>query len=342
MHLLRHVERWFWAVCLVAVLVGLLPVPGMALLGAKPCLYTFLGGILFFTGLKIDFAAAWRELRRPWLLIYLAAMLMVVLPLGIWGLARLVVPAFAAGVLIVGAMPAGMACSSLTQISRGNAALALMVTLVTSLACPVVAPLVVGLGLESSLEATLGFLARQAGFLALLLFVPTAAAYAVRRYFPGWVARHSGGFTGLSILSLCTLIVGIVAATSGDFWAMVRPSHGQAEAAAQGLAASGKQLAGLFGFMCFFSVSMHLAGYFLAPWRPAGDRAAISIDTAYVNNGLAMVFANEFFRAQYGVAAVLPAVFLEIPMILAVLPLKAWLERRSGVEGAVPPPVQSE
>ena len=86
----------------------------------------------------------------------------------------------------------------------------------------------------------------------------------------------------------------------------------------------------LFLFMCGFSAFMHLVGCFLAPWRPVADRAAISVNTAYVNNGLAIAFAVEFFRhTEMGAAAVLPAILLEAPMAVALVPLKMWVARRS-------------
>ncbi len=337
LHLIRHIERWFWAFCIGAVLFGLL-VPQAKLLihypwSADPhdpanlpllsypwTTKLFLGGILFFTGLKIDFRAAFRELARPWLLIYVTIMLMVVLPLAIYGLARWLVPAFALGVLITATMPAGLAGSSLTDICKGNTALALIVTLVTSAVCPVVTPLVIRLGSGQSAGAGWTFMGQQTLFLALILFLPVAAAALVRRVFPAAVERHREGLTGFSIVSLTLLIAAIMASVSDQFKELVRSDAWQA--------------VWLLLFMTLFSLVMHLAGYFLAPWRPAPDRAALSVNTAYVNNGLAMTFATAFFMSTHGANAVLPAIFLEVPMVLAILPLRAWLARSLGTKPA--------
>jgi BASS family bile acid:Na+ symporter len=334
LHLVKHVERWFWAFCVGAVLTGLLVGPAKLLVqypwnpdpGTEPLFSypwttkVFLGGILFFTGLKIDFRAAFREFARPWFLLYVAVMLMVVLPLAIFGLARLLVPAFALGVLIVAAMPAGLAGCSLVDICRGNTALSLVVIMVTSAVCPLVTPLVIGVG-GGGLSGSAGWLlvGKQALLLAVLLFLPLAAAALVRRLLPALVERHREGLTGLSILSLTLLIISIMASVSNQFRALV---HGDPWAAVW-----------LLLFMGFFSLSMHLAGYFLAPRRPVADRAALSINTAYVNNGLGMVFATTFFAGDS--AAVLPAIFLEIPMVLAILPLRAWVARAA--RKAAPP-----
>ncbi|MFH1021984.1 MAG: bile acid:sodium symporter [Planctomycetota bacterium] len=311
---IRLVETWFWAVCILAVLTGLF-IPWAAPFGNTWAIRFFLGGILFFTGLKTDFRAAWRELSRPWLVIYVTAMVMVALPLALWGAARAVLPQFALGILIVAAMPAGMAGSSLTDIAGGNAALALVNTLATSLACPLITPWVIRFATGGAGEAGSGYLLGQSLFLAAILFIPTAAAFFVRRTFPGWVERRRGALTGLSILSLSFLIIGAMASVSADFRALAREKPAAA--------------AGLFGFMFLFSAFFHLAGYWLAPWRPLADRAAISVSTAYVNNGMAVVFATTFFKETFGAAAVVPGIFLEIPMVLAILPLRAWVARKT-------------
>ncbi len=309
------VERWFWAFCILAVLVGLFfPQVGMPI----GRLFKFLlGSILFFTGLRLDFRAAGRELKRPWMVLYASAMMLVVLPLGLYGLARLLLPApLAFGVLIVAAMPAGTACSSLTDIVKGNAALALVGTLVTSLACPLVTPWVIQLASGLAIGGGLVFLAKQALFLAAILFLPLGAALVVRRLLPEFTNRHRDAFIGFAMVALFLLILGAMASVSGDFKALLRQSPVQA--------------AGLFFFMGFFSAILHLVGYYLAPWRSLSDRAALSVNTAYVNNGLAIVFGTEFFKpiAQLGAGAVLPAILLEIPMTLMILALKGWVAHR--------------
>jgi BASS family bile acid:Na+ symporter len=324
--MIRFVERYFWALCVAVTLLGLLlPQAGWPF---APVKIVFLAGILFFTGLKIDFRAALAELKRPGLLAYVSLMMLVVLPLGMWGLSLLIAPRFAVGVLIVAAMPAGLAGGSLSDIIGGNAALALVVTLVTSVLCPLLVPWVIAVGTGGSAADTGGlaaggwaFLLTQALWLAAILFSPLAVAYVVRRLLPGVVARFRPTFTALSIVSLCLLILGVMSDASADFLGLLSRTPWEAVR--------------IIGFMFLFSAVLHVAGYFLAPWRPPADRAALSINAAYVNNGLAMVFAGQFFA---GSEAVLPAVLLEIPMVLAILPLKAYLARRTKSLGPPPPP----
>ena len=226
---MKLVEKWFWAICLAATLLGLfVPQSGAPL---RPLIKLFLAGILFFSGLKLDFRAAGRELLRPALVVYAAAMMMIGLPLCIYGLALLALPAsLAAGVLITAAMPAGLAGSSLTDIAKGNTALALVVILITSLACPLVSPWIIKLGTGMATETGWAFFGQQVRFLAMILFLPMAAAYAVRRMFPRPVARFKGSFTGLSMISLALLILSAMSDNSADFLKMLREEPGRVAA----------------------------------------------------------------------------------------------------------------
>ena len=67
---------------------------------------------------------------------------------------------------------------------------------------------------------------------------------------------------------------------------------------------------------------------------------ALSVNMAYVNNGLAIVFAVEFFKDNpaFGVAAVLPAIFLEIPMALMLVPCKRFMLKNAKkmYQGGIP------
>ncbi len=316
MSFFKFVERWFVAFSLGAMMLGLfVPQSGYFM---KDLAVVWLAGILFFTGLKLDFRTAFSHLRRPWLVLYAAVVLMIVFPFGVYGLARLVLPErMAYGVVIVAAMPAGLATSSLTDISRGRAELALIVTLVTSLLCPLATPWVIRTCTGISAGDGWAFMWKQARFLALILFTPMAAAFLVKRSIPRTVARFREAYTGLAMVSLSLLILAAMSGSSEKFMAMIRSHPWTA--------------AGLFAFMFGFSALMHAAGYLMAPWRPAADRAALSVCAAYVNNGLAIVFATKFFVPIEGVgaAALLPAVLIEVPMILAIRVLKAWMERRS-------------
>lgn len=310
---MRHVERLFWLICLAAIGFGLfLPVTGLWL---KPYSRYCLMAILFFTYLKIDWRDVVHHVRKPLFLAYMAAIILFVLPVGIWAAAQVAVPAFTIGIVILASMPSGVAGSSLTHVAGGNAALALVGTTLTTFLAPLTIPLMVrwlgghALGGEGTVQ-----LLRQTEWLALVLFTPAVLAWIVRRVLPRFVERQKGRLTGMSIIALGLLILAIVATNSEPALRLARETPGRA--------------AGLFAFMAFFSVSRHLSAFAWAFWRPWQDRVGLSINSAYVNNGLAMTFAAEFFKDVP--EAVLPSVLVEITMVLCILPLKRWARHMAG------------
>jgi BASS family bile acid:Na+ symporter len=329
---MKLLEKYYWVWCVLATLLGLLlpavnwplrdawiwvmglqvPLLGGAVI-ISPVTIALMG-ILFFGGLKIDFAAAVGEFRRPAFLAYMLAMCMIVMPIGIWLITRWLMPEFALGMLVLAAMPAGVVCSSLTEIARGNSALALVGTLATTLVCPVIAPLVISL--DTGELAAGGFLAlaNQSVFMAAILFVPLLAAWLVRRHWPAAVARRRQAFTGISVIFLIMVILTAMSRSSKETLNMVTGDP--------------PKIAILMLYLCGFSAVLNIAGWCMALWRPPADRAALAINSAYVNNALGIAFASGFLVGKFGMQAMLPAVLLEIPMDLAILPVRWYLARK--------------
>ncbi len=304
----------FWLFCVGAALIGLLAPQLVSPL--VPIIRYLLGAILFFTGLKLDFQGAVRECVRWPTVGTLVFARLVAAPGVLYGLARLVLPEpLAVGVLIVAAMPAGRACNALTDVMGGNAALALASTLATTAVCPAVTPWVIELFSGHTPEAEMTFLVQQAAFLFLILLVPLSVAFLLQHLFPEPVRRRRKEWATLAMMSLFLLIAGALASASDDFRMQ--------------LTTEPRQTIELLVFMVFFSFFLHVAGYWLIPRHSLRNRVALSVNLAYVNNGLAIVFAAEFFRCrpELGVAALLPAILLEVPMALALVPLRRFVAR---------------
>ncbi len=304
----RLVERGFVAVCVGAGILGLaLPGPEALGLAIQPVLLL----ILFLACLKLPPGAVGRHLRRPLLLGWLILLTLVITPLAAYGLTLAVLPAFGAAILIMVAMPAGMMCSSLTELCGGDSALALVGTGLTTLLCPLTVPFVLWLAAVQPAAGGgaggLSLLLRQAGWLSLFVFLPPLLAALARRTAPRPVARLRPAVSGLTVLLLALLI----------FVACSRCRErigGEARLWLDGLWV----LIWLFGL----SAVLHLAGWFLGGGRGARERIALSINVAYMNNMLGLVFTLQFFgdRPQY----ILPAVLMEFPMHVWLAPLRRW------------------
>ena len=296
----RYVENYFWFWCIFCTVLGIWCPGPFTYLQHTFVLNLFLMGILFFTCLKIDFIHIVTELRRYLFIGYLTVIILIVMPVATYAAAHFMMPEWALGFLILAAVPAGMAGGTLTDLCKGNTTLALTVTTVTSLICPFTIPPLVKY--ISGRETSTSVLLAQIGTLMVLIFVPLICSQIVKKTAPKLVSAHYGNLSGLSIISLCFLILGAMSKSS--------------DTVVNNLDKAAILLAALFLFSAFF----HIAGFFIPVGKPLGDRVAISVNMAYVNNGLAIVFAMMFFKDE--AAAVLPAVFIEFPMIIMIIPLK--------------------
>ncbi|HHN47021.1 MAG TPA: hypothetical protein ENN09_06220 [Planctomycetes bacterium] len=300
---LSLLEKNFIPACLIAIAAGLAwPAPGLK---AAFLLTLVLVLILFFTALRVDFSAVRGHLEKPLALSLSVFLLMFVFPLAFYAVSRAIIPRYSLGLLVMAAMPAGMASTALAVACGGEGAMALAVTLLTSLAAPLSVPLLVNLSGEAppgEISARMLTMLRQSIMLAATLLLPMAAAYVLKKYRPELVRRHRTAYGGLAIAALALLI-----------W--IAMSIG-AQTVFSDKTSSIVLLLYLFGY----SGAFHLLGYFMLPHIPARRRIALSVNTAYVNNALAIVFAREFFPDRPEV--MLPAVLLELPMTVALLPLK--------------------
>jgi len=309
---LSLVERWFWVLCIAAGVLGvLLPWPGDLM---RPAIEPILLLMLFLTCLKISLGAVGVHLRRPRLLAWMLLLAMVLTPLAFYGATLLILPVFAVGVLIMIAMPGGMMDASLTEICGGDGSLALVGTGLTTLICPVTVPLLLYLlGVQpknlSPDESALGLLLLQAGWLSLFVFVPPLLAAAVRRVAPRAVERLKPSISGLTILCLMMLIYIALARFGGG----LRKPGGLESALS------------LLGWLFVVSGALHLIGYFLAGARRSRERIALSVNMAYMNNLLGLVFALKFFGEK--IIYVLPAVLMEFTMHVWLAPLRRFGRR---------------
>ncbi|MEK7270089.1 MAG: bile acid:sodium symporter [Planctomycetota bacterium] len=312
----RLIERLFVPICVAAGALGL-ALPGPEFLNAA--IYPVLFAMMFLSCLSLPVGEIGRHLKRPWLLAWLVLFSMVLLPLAGYGVARLAFPAAAAAILILIAMPGGMMNSSLAGLCGGDAALALVGTGVTTLACPLTVPLLLwfaGIRPEHAGSAAAHF-GRQALWLSLFVFIPPCLAALVRRAAPGTVARAVPSLRGVSVLLLSFLV-----------YVGLSRCRAPLEAGKGAWLEGAKILAVLF----VLSGVLHAAGYFLAFGRNVRERIALSVNVAYMNNMLGFVFALKFFgnRPEF----ILPLVLMEFPMHIWLAPLRAFGRRALGREAA--------
>lgn len=290
----------FWITAYVAFALGFI-IPGnwQAWKIAVPwCL----GGILFFTCLKLPFSEIVTAVcdRRRWRQVgAMTTAKLLIMPLVGWAIAMAFAPQWASGVLLVCAMPAGLSSIAFTDILKGNHILALLVVVAGSLLVPLTVPgLLLGFG-PAGTHLVVGEVIDRAVYILTLLAVPFILAQLVRQALPGFVAAHHHRWGMGAVISSCLLTL-VSVLVNRDLWQAWHPA----------------QLLAPFILVCVISVLILAVGWWSQRLISAYDARAFTCGMAYMNNGLSIAFAVRFFHDDP--TMILPSVLMQIPMIGAV------------------------
>ena len=195
-------------------------------------------------------------------------------------------PALAIGVILVGCCPGGTASNVITYLAKGDLALSVGMTAVSTLLAPVLTPLLVWLLAGETVDVDV------VGMLLSILWVvilPIALGLLVKRFWPRTTEQASAYLPALSTLAICVIVLIVIAANA----------H--------------KLLDG--GLIVLLVVVLHNvcglgAGYLIGTLlrlTPA-KRRAISIEVGMQNSGLASSLATLHFAA-YPLATIPGALF---------------------------------
>ncbi|WP_126425695.1 bile acid:sodium symporter family protein [Brevibacillus marinus] len=144
MKILERISRFvgntfaFW-VLLVSILAFSYPA---WFVGLGPYVAPLLGIVMFGMGLTLSTAEFQEVLRRPKEVLLGVLAQFVIMPLLGYGLAAglRLTPEVAVGVILVGSCPGGTASNVMTYLARGDVALSVAITSVTTLLAPIVTP----------------------------------------------------------------------------------------------------------------------------------------------------------------------------------------------------------
>lgn len=236
-----------------------------------------LGFIMFTLGLGLTPADFGRVLRRPRAVAIGLAGQMLLVPLLAFVLARHggLSPEMAVGLMLVAACPGGVSSGLLTHLAKGETALSITLTAVTSIAAVASVPFIVDQSMQHFLNvgADAPFpLLKMARGVFLLTTVPVALGMAVKAWRPQWTERMEPRASRLST-ALFVLIVIATFASQQDV--LLRNLAGVGPAA---LALNLLAVAGGFGLA-------RLAGLTLR------DRIAIATECGLHNVGLGIFVA---------------------------------------------------
>ncbi|MBX7059423.1 MAG: bile acid:sodium symporter family protein [Leptospirales bacterium] len=275
-----------------------------------------LGFVMFGVALDMklaDFRNAWRS-PKP-ILIGLFAQF-VLLPAATFGLVWLIRPApsIALGMFLVASCPGGNISNFLTHLARGNTALSVSMTAVSTFVATFMTPLNFSLwaGLYAPTQALLRdfTLDRWEMLLAvfLLLGLPMSIGLFVSQRFPAFSHRLKTPMRYLSIAIFGLFVIGALAANFRYFLDYV-------------------------GYVVFFVMLQNGAALFsgyaaaLLSRLPEGDRRAVAIEVGIQNSGLGLILIFNFFDGLGGMAII--AAWWGIWHILSGLSVAFWWRRRA-------------
>lgn len=252
-------------------------------------------------------------LKMPAAVLLGAVLQYTIMPLTAWGIGRILQlePELAVGLIIVGCCPGGTASNVIAYLARGNVALSIIMTTVSTLAAVIATPLLC--------EALAGaYVPVDAWGLFLttiqVVLLPVAIGVFCNYRFPNAVKKAADSGPVVSVVAI-VFIAGSIVAQSAD------------TVAANALS--------LFGAASLLHVFGFLLGYFftrLFRYDPVISRT-VSIEVGMQNGGLAAVLAKQHFPMQP--LAAVPAVFSSVMQTLIGGLLAAYWRWRS-MSGARP------
>ncbi|MDO4697773.1 MAG: bile acid:sodium symporter family protein [Pasteurellaceae bacterium] len=253
-----------------------------------PWIPYLLGIVMLGMGLTLTFKDFAEVTRNPKAVIIGVIAQFVVMPTIAFALAKLFqLPAeLAIGVILVGCCPGGTSSNVMTFLAKGNTALSVACTTISTLLAPILTPAVFYLFASEWLDVNAG-----AMFMSVLKIVllPIFAGVVIRSLLKQKIEQFSQTMPLLSVIAI-VLIVGAVVAVSKD------------RIIESGLL--------IFGVVALHNGLGYVIGYGVSRLfkLPESDRRAVSIEVGMQNSGLGAALAAVHFKAN-PVIAVPSAVF---------------------------------
>lgn len=251
-----------------------------------PYIVTLLGIIMFGMGLTLSLEDFREVVRRPVDVGIGVAAQFLIMPLLAVILTKIIpmAPEVAAGVILVGCCPGGTSSNVMTYLGKGDVALSVACTSVTTLAAPLVTPFLVWFFASTYLPVD-----AMAMFISIVkvILVPLALGVLAQKLIPGVVKAAVPVLPLVSVTGIVLIVAAVVAGSKGA------------------IATSGLMI---FAVVVLHNGIGYLLGFTAAKLSgmPLAKRKAIAIEVGMQNSGLGAALANAHFSP---LAAVPSAIF---------------------------------
>jgi len=290
MNLRSFLDEELWLFILFAILLAVFtPQPELA----NYAIY-FLLVVMFFTSLSISFGDIKKAFKYKRFLLTAIFLVYVISPTIAYFLSFSLEPELAVGLILYSAIPSAMANAFYIGRIKKNAALALVITAVTTLMAPFVTPIIVKILTGELIELNPLDLFFS---LVKLIILPFAAAEIVRMRSKNSVKRLLSISKPITNVCIFFVIFGVISAAAGEIWS----------------------LGDLAIIMAVFLAFCYSIAFFLAPH----DRVVMSFGNGFRNGTLAMVVALEIF----GPVAALVGVMSTLLHNIILVPIMFWSKK---------------
>jgi bile acid:Na+ symporter, BASS family len=272
-------------VILVAAVAYFVPAPFLSL-GAY--ITILLGVVMFGMGLTLKPVDFQLVLKKPLPVITGVMAQFLIMPLGAFLIAYILgLPAeLAAGLVLLGSVPGGTASNVMVYLAKGNLALSVAMTSLSTLLAPIATPLIL-LGLAGQWLPV----DPVAMFLSILqvIILPITFGLVIRKLFPNAVEKSLNVVPLISVLAIIIIVSAVVSANVENI------------ASSGAIIFAAVILHNLFGLGLGYSTGVLMK-------LDEGTRRAISIEVGMQNSGLGVALAT----AHFGPLAALPSVIAAV------------------------------
>ena len=285
--LCHYISEYMGVLVLAAALLALI-FPSVLQQVPTTVINYLLGVVMFGMGLTLNLKDFKIVFRRPKDVIVGCLAQFTIMPLLAWGLARVfqLDEALALGVVLVGCCPGGTASNVITYLAKGDLALSVGMTGVSTLLAPLLTPLLTWALAGKSVDVDV------AGMLLSILWVvilPIVVGLIVKGLWPKFTEKTTDYLPAFSSVAIALIVAIIIAANASK------------------LLAGGLVIVVVIMLhnLCGLSLG-YLIGRLLGLTEP--KKRAISIEVGMQNSGLASSLATLHFAA-YPLATIPGAVF---------------------------------
>jgi len=256
--------------------------------GLKPAIVPLLGLVMFGMGITLTGRNFLTVLQRPLPVLLGVTLQFLLMPLAAWLLAMLFAlpPLVGVGLILVGTCPGGTASNVICYLARGDVALSITLTAVSTLLAVVMTPLLTLVYAGQTVPVPVW---EMLGSILRIIFLPVMLGVLLNHYLHARLAPVRDLFPAVSVAAIVLIIAIIVA---------LNQAHLAHLATGTALAVVAHNSIGLLG------------GYWVPRWLGRDERECrtLSIEVGMQNSGLAVALAVKYFS----VAAALPGALFSI------------------------------